>query len=58
MEEQQKFQSKAQLTVLKIHAVVDRIYDVVLFPLTWLAEQFGQTDQFRQREPAPLKVVR
>ena len=49
-QEEQRFQSKAQLTALKVHAVVEKVYGVILFPLTWLAEQFGATHVFRMAE--------
>ncbi len=59
MEEQQKFQSQAQLIALKVHAVVERIYGVILFPFTWAAEQMGMTHVFRQSETQPaLKAVK
>ncbi len=59
MEEQQQFQSRAQLVALQVHAVWEKFENVVLFPFRWVAEQFGQTAIFRQSEERPaLKVVR
>lgn len=56
-EEQQKFQSKAQLFALTVHAVWERLEHYVLYPFRWVSEQFGQTDTFRQRE-AQLRLVK
>ena len=56
MQEQQKFQSQAQLTALKIHAVWEKVEAFFSFPFRWLAEQCSQTEAFRER-PA-LKVVK
>lgn len=56
MKDEQTFQSKAQLTALKVHAVWEKFENVVLFPFRWAAEKFGQTEAFRERDP--LRVVK
>ena len=58
-DEQQKFQSKAQLFALQVHAVWEKFENVVLFPFRKAAEWVGQTETFRQAGEAPvLKVVK
>lgn len=56
MQEQQTFQSQAQLVALKIHAVWEKFENVVLFPFRWVSEHLGQTHVFRE-QPA-LKLVK
>lgn len=55
--EEQKFQSKAQLFALQVHAVWEKFENVVLFPFRWVADQLGQTHVFRQAE-TQLKLVK
>lgn len=50
MEETQKFQGRAQLFALQVHAVWEKLENVVLFPFRWLSQYVGQTDIFRQEE--------
>lgn len=57
-DEQQKFQSQAQLAALKVHAVWEKFENVVLFPFRWLADAVGQTDTFRRAGEAQLRVVK
>lgn len=49
MDTEQKFQSKAQLFALRVHAGWEKFENVVLFPFRWVSEQFGQTHVFRER---------
>lgn len=57
MNEQQTFQSPAQLFALKVHAVWEKFENVVLFPFRWLARQVDQTRTFEERG-AQLKLVK
>lgn len=55
--DEQKFQSKAQLTALKVHAAWEKFENVVLFPFRWLGRQIDQTHTFQERG-AQLKLVK
>lgn len=55
--EEQKFQSKAQLFALQVHAVWEKFENVVLFPFRYISDKVGQTDVFRQETPS-LTVVK
>lgn len=56
MQEQQKFQSNAQLAALKIHAAWEKFENVVLYPFRWLADRLGQTHVFQ--EQVKLRAVK
>jgi hypothetical protein len=56
MQEQQTFQTPAQLFALKLHGAYMKVENVITFPFRWASEQLGQTDIFRQRE-SQLKLV-
>lgn len=56
MQEQQKFQTPTQLFALKAHAVYMKVENFLTFPFRWAAAQFGQTDTFRQSEPALKRI--
>lgn len=55
MQNEQKFQSKAQLFALQVHGVWTKFEDVVLFPFRWVSAQVSQTHVFQQ-EPARVVV--
>jgi hypothetical protein len=58
MNEEQKFQSKAQLTALKVHAVYMKVENVITFPFRWLASQVSQTEVFVEKPARKLRVVK
>lgn len=45
--EEQTFQSKGQLTALRIHATWIKMENVILFPFRYLAERCGRTDALK-----------
>lgn len=49
MQEQQAFQTPAQLFALKAHAVYMKVENFITFPFRWAAERCGYTDTFRQQ---------
>lgn len=56
MDEQQKFQSRAQLIALQVHGYWEKFENVVLYPFRKVADYFGQTHIFR--EQPTLRVVK
>lgn len=58
MQEQQLFQSKAQLAALQIHAAWEKFENVVLFPFRWLSDKMGQTHCFREQGQVQLRAVK
>lgn len=55
-DEQQKFQSQAKLTALKVHAAYMKFENVITFPFRWLASQFDSTEAFHEKPT--LRVVK
>ena len=51
-------QTPFQATLLKIHGVVVKVENVILFPFRWLARQVDQTEVFVERDQPHLKVVK
>lgn len=57
--EEQKFQSKAQLFALKVHAVYMKVENVITFPFRYLADAFSQTSTFQAAGETPkLRAVK
>ena len=51
-------QTPFQATLLKIHAVVVKVENVILFPFRWLAIKVSATDAFIEADRPSLRLVK
>jgi len=58
VEEKQKFQSEGKLLALKVHAVWEKVENVLFFPFFWVADKVSMTDVFREKATPKLRVVK
>ena len=55
-ENQEELQTNAQRTSLKIHAVYEKVENVILYPFRWLGLIAGQTDKFEESESSAKPI--
>lgn len=58
MDEQQKFQKQWQINILKVHTVVDKVFDFITWPIRAFIDSANTAPFQAELDRKPLKSVK